>query len=477
MKKLYLTGILFLVIIVSLLSPKGVFAQACNTITATYSSTESRCTASGTIQINASGGSGSYEYMVSGPVTTSYTTSNIINSLPPGIYSVAIHDVVLNCIYQQDSVTVNGNYLDPQFKMIATDASCTGVADGSITVTSTKFGRPPFSFEIIAPSASGIGTVSAAGTFTGLVSGNYFIQLTDSCGSTAVRSITIQSLSGNCCASLTATYITTESRCEATGTVQINASGGSGNYQYKVTGPVSTPYTSSSLISGLSAGRYLVTVKDIFTNCEYARDSITIDGDYIAPSFTMAATDVTCINGTDGTITVTSQQYGRAPFSYKIIAPSASGVGTISVPGIFTGLTSGNYFIQLSDSCGAIQTRNISIQNYDWVIDKYIVSKITCDSIAVTIKLKDIKGNVTPSTVFNGFLYGASIIPGDTTWFTSNTFTYYIGNKTSVKLFVKDLCGNLKSVIWSGLSAIPSVSPVVAMSDMTCLTFTATITK
>ena len=121
--------------------------------------------------------------------------------------------------------------------------------------------------------------------------------------------------------------------------VQINASGGSGNYQYKVSGPVSTPYTSSSLISGLSPGRYLVTVKDIVTNCEYAKDSITIDGDYVAPSFTMVATDVTCINGTDGTITITSQQYGRAPFSYKIIAPSASGVGTVSVTGFFTGLT------------------------------------------------------------------------------------------------------------------------------------------
>jgi hypothetical protein len=476
MKKLYSTGTLFLIILAVVLSPKNTFSQACNTIVAKYASTESRCAASGSIQIKAGGGSGNYEYMVSGPVTTTFSASNIITSLPAGRYQVAIRDVVMNCIYDKDSVDVAGDYGAPEFDIVATNATCAGVADGTITVTGTNFGRAPFVFEIVAPSASGVGTINGTGVFTGLIGGSYFIQLTDSCGSTALRTIDIKNLNGNCCASLTATYQTTESRCQATGMVQINASGGSGNYQYKVTGPVSTPYTSSSLISGLSPGRYLVTVKDIFTNCEYAKDSITIDGDYIVPTFTMVATDVTCINGTDGTITVTNQQYGRAPFSYKIIAPSASGVGTVSIPGIFTGLTPGNYFIQLSDSCGAIQTRNISIQNYDWIINSYSVTKITCDSIAVTIKLKDIKGNVTPNPIFNGFLYGASKAPGDTTWYTTNIFTYCIGNLNSVKLFAKDKCGNIKSVTWTGTTAVPSVSPIVAMSDMTCLTFTATIT-
>jgi hypothetical protein len=52
----------------------------------------------------------------------------------------------------------------------------------------------------------------------------------------------------------------------------------------------------------------------------------------------MIATDVTCNNGNDGTITVTGQNFGRAPFSYKIIAPSASSVGTVSVAGVFTGI-------------------------------------------------------------------------------------------------------------------------------------------
>ncbi|MEP6675996.1 MAG: hypothetical protein ABJA78_12620, partial [Ferruginibacter sp.] len=233
--------------------------------------------------------------------------------------------------------------------------------------------------------------------------------------------ITSKNVSAQSCSGLTATYITTESRCAATGSIQVNATGGSGNYQYKVSGPVVSTYTSSNIISGLSAGRYLVIVEDIGTNCVYQHDSVTVDGNYSAPAFTMVAGDVTCINGNDGTISNTGQNSGRAPFSYKIIAPSASGVGTVSTTGNFTGLLSGNYLVQLTDSCGGIQTRGITIQNYNWLIDYYNITKIGCDVISVVIGLKDNKNHATPDSVFDNFTYGVSPAPGDTTWYTSSS--------------------------------------------------------
>jgi hypothetical protein len=291
----------------------------------------------------------------------------------------------------------------------------------------------------------------------------------------AVLSLIPKTTLSQTCDSLTATYVEMESRCAATGSVQINATGGSGTYEYKAEGPVVTNYTSSSLITGLSAGRYLIIIRDVINNCIYDKDSITIAGDYQAPNFTMVSNDVTCINGSDGTITVTSQSFGRGPFLYKIIAPSASGVGTVSATGIFMGLIPGNYLIQLTDSCGAIQTRGDIIQNYDWVIKNYTVTKINCDSIDVIINLRDIRGRETPDSVFSGFLYGASVTPGDTTWFSTNTFTYFKGNKRSVKLFVKDKCGNIKSVTWVD-TFVPRVNAAVSISDKTCSDFTATIT-
>jgi hypothetical protein len=277
------------------------------------------------------------------------------------------------------------------------------------------------------------------------------------------------------CNGLTATYSTAESRCAATGIVQINATGGSGSYQYKVTGPVSTSYTSVNIITGLSAGRYLVTIKDIVNNCIYDKDSVTVAGNYLAPGFTLAPTGVTCINGNDGKITATGQTNGRAPFSYKIIAPSAMGVGTISASGFFTALISGDYLIQLRDSCGAIQTRNVTVDNYNWSINNYNFNKVGCDSILFTLNLIDSRGNVTPNAIFNTFSYGASIIPGDTTWFATNTFKYYKGKKRSTQLFVKDGCGNIKSVIWTD-NAIPNVNATVNISNKVCATFRARIT-
>jgi Secretion system C-terminal sorting domain/SprB repeat len=277
------------------------------------------------------------------------------------------------------------------------------------------------------------------------------------------------------CSTLTATYITTESRCAATGKIQINAAGGSGSYQYKVSGPVNTNYTSVSLITGLSAGKYQVTIKDIITNCIRNTDSVTVPGNYVVPSFFLVSTRVTCINGSDGKITVTGANFGRPPFSYKIVAPSASHVGATSTTGAFTGLLGGAYLIQLSDSCGAIQTRSITVDNYDWFINNYAVSKIGCDTISVTINLKDSKNFITPNAVFNGFLYGASVTAGDTTWFTTNTFKYKKGKKHTVQLLVKDPCGNIRLVTWTD-AVIPKVNTSVTITNLVCLTFTATIT-
>ncbi len=276
------------------------------------------------------------------------------------------------------------------------------------------------------------------------------------------------------CIPITTGYSVSESRCASTGQVQITAGGGSGNYLYRVLGPVVTNFSTSSLITGLAAGRYLVVIKDINTNCLYQNDSITIPGNYQAPAFLMNKTDVTCINGNDGTITAYNQQFGRAPFVYRIVAPSASNIGIQNATGFFTNLLYGNYSIRLTDSCGGIQTRSMSIANYDWWINTYSVSRI-CDSAVVAINLKDSKGNTTPNSIFNLFTYAVVRSSGDTVWNNSASFTFLLGNKRSVKLLAKDKCGNIKTVVWTETNK-PSVNANVTISNQACSTFTATVT-
>ncbi|MFN8252158.1 MAG: hypothetical protein U0V75_09770 [Ferruginibacter sp.] len=282
------------------------------------------------------------------------------------------------------------------------------------------------------------------------------------------------SIAAQNCSGVTATYVITESRCASTGIVQINASGGSGNYLYRVVGPVTTNFSTSNNITGLPAGRYLAVVKDLTGNCIYQQDSVTVPGNYLAASFLMRKTDVTCINGSDGTITAYNLLNGRAPFMYTIVTPSASNIGMQNSTGAFTGLLYGNYTIRLTDSCGGIQTRSMTIDNYDWWIDSGRVTR-NCDSALAYIKLKDSRGVTTPNTVFNLFTYAVVRAPGDTVWSNSGTFSFYIGNKRSVTLLAKDKCGNIKKLVWTDNNK-PAVNATVSISNLACSTFTATVT-
>lgn len=278
------------------------------------------------------------------------------------------------------------------------------------------------------------------------------------------------------CPGLTVTYSATESRCMATGTLQITATGGSGTYNYKVAGPSTTAFTSSNLLTGLQPGTYTLTVKDIVANCTVDVPNVIIPGSYSDPRFSITATDVTCNNGNDGTISVSSLQYGRSPFKYTIVAPSPIGVGTNNSTGTFTGLTPGTYFIQLTDSCGGIQTRSISIQNYSWSITASSISLFSCTVYRGVIDLTDSKGNTNISgTAFNGFSYGIVNSPADTSWFSSRSFFFDLMQKRSVTIVVKDRCGLVQSVNWIN-TAVPSVFANVNISSVACSGFTATIT-
>jgi SprB repeat len=169
------------------------------------------------------------------------------------------------------------------------------------------------------------------------------------------------------CGTLTATTTIVESRCTATGTIQVLATGGQapGLYQYKLaSGPVTTGFTSSNLFAGLPPGNYSVIIKDVTGNCSITLANNIVTGNYSAPTVLYGSSAITCMNGNNGTIFVTNQSGGRAPFSYTIIAPSPANIGMVSATGTFSGLVAGLYTIRLSDSCGGIQTRNQRVNGY-----------------------------------------------------------------------------------------------------------------
>src|SRR6187431_481745 len=117
----YSTGRIILLFIVTLLITATAYSQSCAGLTATYSTTESRCIATGTIQINATGGSGTYNYKVQGPTPAAFTSSSLITGLQAGSYFVTVKDIVTNCTFTISNVVINGSYNDPRFALVGTD--------------------------------------------------------------------------------------------------------------------------------------------------------------------------------------------------------------------------------------------------------------------------------------------------------------------------------------------------------------------
>jgi hypothetical protein len=276
------------------------------------------------------------------------------------------------------------------------------------------------------------------------------------------------------CSNLQATCITTESRCFATGTITVNATGGSGAYKYKAIGPVTTSFTTSNIFSGLPSGSYTIIIQDININCTLTKPNIIVDGDYQDPRFELNKVDIICENGNDGSITVVNQQFGRAPYTYSIISPSPMGVGTSNNTGIFTNLIAGDYGISMTDSCGGIQTRRIIIEPYSWWIDSYAFTKFSCDSAGGYIKVKDNKGNISTVGGIPGFTYGIVRSPGDTVWSSSPSFNFYIGTQNNFTVIVKDNCGRIKTAN-SSVYINQSIGAVVTITNKACSTFTAAV--
>jgi hypothetical protein len=281
------------------------------------------------------------------------------------------------------------------------------------------------------------------------------------------------------CGTLSATAVVSDSRCAATGSITINASGGAipELYQYKIAaGPVTTAFTSLNTFAGLPPGNYSIIVRDVTANCSITLSNNIVAGNYSAPGVLYGSTGITCMNGSDGTIFVTSQTGGRAPFSYELIAPSPANVGTVSATGTFTGLIAGLYTVRLTDSCGGIQTRNQRVNNYSWsILPSSNVTKPTCQNLTVNVFLTNSNGVNSPNSVYNGFQYGISRGPGDTTWFPSTPFNFNIGTFRNATIVVKDACGlTVQSFSWADTP--PAVGATVATSNLACTTFTATVT-
>lgn len=149
---------------------------------------ESRCAASGTATVLVSGGSAPYTYSITaGPTLLPSQSSNLLQSLSPGVYTVQVTDRCNTSVTR--SFTITGTYTIPLPTITPQPPSCPGSNDGSITMNVTS-GRAPFTYSLISPSPVTRGP-QTANQFTGLPGGTYTCRVSDSCGNFQTRTVSL----------------------------------------------------------------------------------------------------------------------------------------------------------------------------------------------------------------------------------------------------------------------------------------------
>ncbi len=282
----------------------------------------------GMAEVQASGGLSPYTYFWNTGETT-----NLIENLAPGIYSVTVTDASV-CTEQQ-SISINAfDCPDLTLEVGITNISCFGDCNGSINILQIGQGTAPFSFlwsqgsitPVIQNLCSGDYAVTVIDANGCIVLGNYVIsqpeELIPNAGSTNESLLN-----------------------QHDGTAWAAPSGGTPPYSYEW----STTST-DSLITGLMPGTYTVTVTD--DNSCSSTQSVTIAAGPCG-ILTDQIVGVTCNGSCDGAI-VLNFPNGESPILYIW--------NTGDTTSLISNLCAGDYSVTATDNTGCMVSGNYTLQ-------------------------------------------------------------------------------------------------------------------
>ena len=206
----------------------------------------------GTIDIIATGGSGSYEYSIDGGLT--FQSSSSFTGLSAGTYDVVVNDISSGCT-SIDNAVITGTGSALSVSTTEQIESCAG-NDGAIDISASG-GSGSYEYSI-----DGGATFQTSAVFTGLSSGSYSVVVNDlsiACSGSATSVINVSS-------TLVLSTNSTDPSCGGTdGTITITVPSGSGSYEFSIDG--GTTFQSAGYFSGLSGGTYIIVVNDLSSAC------------------------------------------------------------------------------------------------------------------------------------------------------------------------------------------------------------------
>ena len=277
---------------------------------------------------DSTGGTGIINYNLQ--PTNQTNNTGLFTNLTAGTYTVTATDA--NGCTLTTTLVINQSPALTWTQNTATNITCNGGIDGSITTTATG-GTGLINYNLQPTNQT-----NNTGLFTNLAANTYTILATDANGCTISTTLTITEPT-----LLSITNITnTNPTCVPgnDGSMTITASGGTLAYTYNIGGA----NQANNVFANLGAGNYTITVTD--ANGCTATSTQTIAPPNSPTITAVVTTDVDCNGGNNGSITVTATG-GLGALNYNL-----QPVNQNNATGIFTNLAAGVYTMTVADANG-----------------------------------------------------------------------------------------------------------------------------
>jgi large repetitive protein len=339
---------------------------------------------SGSAIINVSGGSPNYNFVTNTLAGAFVSNSNNYNSYAAGNYSVTVSDAN-NCT-TASTFTIS-SVLIPFINNAIFNPILCNIGNTTINIGVTNI-NPTIQFSII----PNTGINSNNGSFTNITAGIYNISITDANGCTSNTAINITQPNAIAINNIS----TTPTLCNGnnTGTININASGGTGLLTY--TNVNNSNANTTGLFTALGASIYTISIVDA-NNC-ILTTTATVNSPSSLSWNNISSTNPLCNNSNTGSI-IANALGGFGTISYSI--------NNISTAMPANNLLANNYIITATDANNCSISTTVVLTNPNAVlIQNVFTTQASCvpgNDASITLNVNGGTGS------FNYNLVGTSI--------------------------------------------------------------------
>jgi gliding motility-associated-like protein len=362
----------------------GATNVGCSIASATFNITESaidlnvsssviknvNCNENGVISVQAKDGTAPYQYQIStvngatsSPIGTGlipppppssvgvWGTSNTFTVNQDGKYTVFVKDAygcekstVVN-VFKDEEPVINLSLLD----------QCVNEGQFEIQIKQTKAGIAPYYLSV---NGSVFNPITLPAYLLNQNSGAYSITIKDANGCTNTQTKNIYSP-----LELSSKVLQFPNCNTFDGSILAIASGGSGSYDYAISG---SAIANGATFSGLNDGAHDLKITDKTTACQ-KMISLNLDSPTPVTGMSLTQKAISCQGGSDGSITVTIATPATGINDNPIYTYSIDGE-TPQTSNIFTGLSAGKYTVKVISGRNCVESAQIVVAEPDAIV-------------------------------------------------------------------------------------------------------------